>query len=512
MTAVSNANLVFDSTNNGVANATVSAATISANKAATSITFNFTGGNYAAGSAVRVPVTITPSVGTSVSAIVAPALVAINPDGTGSFTVTNAAPTSGDEYIVKVPTNADQDAFVGFTVTYASGYPIFRAVNVAPAAAFTVKNGSTNSVSAVLDNGFGVAQASKIVTISVTGRNPITTQATTDATGKVSYTIADVPAVATATTDTVVFSHAYITAAGAAATATTTFTITYNATGVVVGNVLVTAASATRTVDTVEQFAGQPASTSKDVYTATVSDSTGLPLAAGNVVTFSGGADDIFLNGVKTATTDASGQATVTVYRQKAGYATITATIGGVSGSLNTVKWSTTSYQGDATDVYRNVKVVATSDTASGGIIRVTATVTDRWGNPVQSVPATLTIVGAGRLYTGEVATVATNIDGQSQWNITSAASEVGSLTATVTLTGTGQTLDLAGYIDQPGAGGAVVVSGVTAGNYKDSVKANFTSSVTGVTNAEVLAAIVKLIASINKQITALQKLLTKKK
>ncbi|NDG64312.1 MAG: hypothetical protein EBY29_12750, partial [Planctomycetes bacterium] len=46
MTAVGNANLVFDTTNNGVANATLSAATISAAKAATSITFSFTGGNY----------------------------------------------------------------------------------------------------------------------------------------------------------------------------------------------------------------------------------------------------------------------------------------------------------------------------------------------------------------------------------------------------------------------------------------------------------------------------------
>jgi len=43
-------------------------------------------------------------------------------------------------------------------------------------------------------------------------------------------------------------------------------------------------------------------------------------------------------------------------------------------------------------------------------------------------------------------------------------------------------------------------------------LKYSITSSATGVTNAEVLAAIVKLIASINKQIAALQKALTKKK
>jgi len=69
--------------------------------------------------------------------------------------------------------------------------------------------------------------------------------------------------------------------------------------------------------------------------------------------------------------------------------------------------------------------------------------------------------------------------------------------------------------------------SGVTAGSYnaivsfptinkKDgtdqSVAYTITSGGTSISNAEVLAAIVKLIASINKQITALQKLLTKKK
>jgi len=71
--------------------------------------------------------------------------------------------------------------------------------------------------------------------------------------------------------------------------------------------------------------------------------------------------------------------------------------------------------------------------------------------------------------------------------------------------------------------------SGIVAGSYNaivsfptinkspkngtdQSVPYTITSSGTSISNAEVLAAIVKLIASINKQITALQKLLTKKK
>jgi len=65
--------------------------------------------------------------------------------------------------------------------------------------------------------------------------------------------------------------------------------------------------------------------------------------------------------------------------------------------------------------------------------------------------------------------------------------------------------------------------SGITAGAYNAivsfptidapaTVKYTVTTGGTAISNAEVLAAIVKLIASINKQITALQKLLTKKK
>jgi len=221
LTATSNANLVFDTTSNGVGS-TTNAATITASKTATAIVFKFTGGNYTAGGGVNVPVTVTPAIGTSVSAITAPSTASVNPDGTGTFTVTNAAPTSGDSYVVSVPTAAGT---LGFTVTYSSAKPQFRAVNQAPAAAFTAKTASTNTLSAILDDGYGVVQAAKSVTVTVAGRNPSTSIATTDAAGKVSFTLVDAGAVATGTSDTVTFSHAYIGSTGAAAAATATFTI-----------------------------------------------------------------------------------------------------------------------------------------------------------------------------------------------------------------------------------------------------------------------------------------------
>jgi len=67
-----------------------------------------------------------------------------------------------------------------------------------------------------------------------------------------------------------------------------------------------------------------------------------------------------------------------------------------------------------------------------------------------------------------------------------------------------------------PGTYNAVVsfptINDKVLGAANQSVAYTITSSGTSISNAEVLAAIVKLIASINKQITALQKLLTKKK
>jgi hypothetical protein len=488
LTAVSNANLVFDTTSNGVGS-TTNAATITASKAATTITFNFTGGNYTAGGAVNVPVTVTPAVGTSVSAVTAPTMASVNPDGTGSFVVTNAAPTSGDSYVVSVPT---ANGTLGFTVTYASALPQFRTVNQAPAAAYTAKTGSTNTLSAILDDGYGVVQAAKSVTVTVAGRNPSTSIATTDAAGKVSYTLVDAGAVATGTSDTVTFSHAYISSTGSAAAATATFTVTYTATGIVVGNVLVTASATTATPDTVQQL-GVVGANAKITYTATVSDASGLPLPAGHVVVFTGGADDKFV-GASADTTDASGQATVVVYRNLNGYANITATVYGVSGSHSTTKWTTAAYANANTTVQRNIVVTKTADAAAGGIVRVTAKVTDRWGNPVVGVPVGLSLVGAGRLFGSETAAGTTDVSGLYQWNVTTNAGEIGDAVITVATTGAaGQTLDIADRISNGGT--TYVVSGVSAGNYFQTVTAKFTKD-TSTSTADALLALAQALGT----------------
>ena len=492
------AGLVLDSTTAGkvasVNNSAAELGTITASTtAAKAITFKFSVGNYLAGSARNVPVTVTVLTGSLVNTS-APALATVLPDGTGSFAVTNSAPASGDSYRVTIPTshlaNADGD-LIGFTVTYSGNIPSFSAVSKAPAAAFTVKTGSTNTVSATLDDTFGTALASKTVTVTVTGRNPSTSQVTSDAAGKVSFTLADAGAVATATTDTVKFDHAYISAAGAAATATTSFVITYTATGLVIGVVKVTA-TATPVVDTV-QLLGVNSAAATVTYTATVTDDAGLPINNA-VVLWTSDADTKLAKSA--SATDGVGQATVTATRTKIGYATVTATVSAVAGSHTTILWTTTAYANGATDVFRNVTLSADPKSAiAGGTIRYTATVTDRWGNPVVNVPLTLRLTGAGRLVTGEVtsgAAVKTAIDGTFQWNVTTLNAETGTSTATVTIAG-GQSADLAGFVSVAGVTNAV--AGVTAGNTTAAATGTFTKD-TSTSTADALLALAQALGT----------------
>jgi trimeric autotransporter adhesin len=476
MTAVGNANLVFDATNNGVADNAATSARITASTAAGTITYNFSGATYAAGG--QVAVTVAASGTTGAGDLTAPANVAIRPDGTGTFTVTNAAPSTGDRYTVTLPTaNAGT---IGFVVTYAAPAPAWSAVSVSPAAAFTVKTGSTNTVSAVLANGFGVASAASSVTVTVAGRNPSTSVTTTSATGLASFTLVDAGAVATATTDTVTFSHPFINSLGNAATATTTFTITYTATGIVVGTVLVTPGNATRTIDTVQAL-GVVGAGAIVTYTATVADSAGLPLTAGNVVTWTGGAADIFVGGVQRSVTNALGEATIRVYRNLVGLGTITATIGGISGSSNTVLWSNAA--GDA----RNVVIKAEpASVVSAGTSTITATVTDRWGNPVPSIAVTFAELGAGRL---SATAATTNTAGIASVDFISNAGETGSNTVSVRLDTAAQSLDLAGFV------GAVAITGVTAGNRTATTEMTITKD-TSTSTADALLALAQALGT----------------
>jgi hypothetical protein len=345
-------------------------------------------------------------------------------------------------------------------------------------------------------NAYGVALASAAVTVTVAGRNPgNATATTTDASGLASFTLKDTSTATTTDkpTDTVTFTVTD----GDGDTATTSYTITYSTTGPVVGSVTMTETSGNgsgdndldadriATVDPIVSL-GSAASTSYVTVTAQLKGTTGAPLASGVVVTFSGGADDLFgttavvANMKKTldVTTTSSGQATVYVYRTKTGSTTVTATAAGVSGTTAALTWETD-------DAYaRSISV--TSDPAkavSTGVIKVAGTVFDRYGNPVPGVDVTFSETGVGRLYGTQDSLETTNANGQVFFDVTSLLEEVGTNPVTLTISETGtQVTDPAGRV------GGSIVAGVLAGVPSAATTVEFTKNTATSTSDALLA------------------------
>jgi len=345
-----------------------------------------------------------------------------------------------------------------------------------PGASFKAVNGSTNSIVGILADQYNRPQASKAVTAVVTGRNPSTTPLTTNAAGQVVWTGTDTSTSTLLLTDSVTFNYNYTgPLATNIAVPSTARVITYAATAVAVGTIVVVDDNTTNSqaIDQAESTPGVPAAYT--TYTATLKTSTGAPVTSGVLVTFTGGADDKFVAG-NVGVTDTAGQASVLVYRQKTGYATITATANGVTSNANgVVEWVNT----DAAARY--VTLTAAQSVVAGGVGTVTATVTDRWGNAIQTgVAVTFGLSGNGRILTN--APAETNIFGQSQIQVTSNAAELGLMTITASIAGN-QSADLAGYV------GTAVVAGVTAGKKTDSTTVTFTKD-TSTSTADALLAL----------------------
>ena len=402
-----------------------------------------------------------------------------------TFTITNAVPVAGDTYVVKVYGNGDVSttAWATYTVVYSKAKPSLSIKT--PTANPKVLNGATNAFSVKATDLFGRILASQPVTMTVSGRNTLSQTVVTDATGFAAFTYTDAGTTATATADAVSFGATN--AAGAATAATRT--ITYIATAIAVGTVSLSADATTRTVDNVQSDAafGYAAAGAVATLKATVRLATGAVAGSGVLVTFNGGTSDLFVDGVNTAVTDTNGEATATVYRNLAGTSTYTATSGGVtSAATSGTKWSNT----DSTDA-RYTTITSDPATAkSQGVIRVTAKVTDRWGNPVNNVSLSLTEEGAGRLYAGVAATGTTTTTGTYSWDLTSLAGETGSNVVTVLVTqGSTQISNPAGYV------GTAAVTGVTAGTKSASTTVTFTAD-TSTSTADALLALAQALGT----------------
>ena len=221
---------------------------------------------------------------------------------------------------------------------------------------------------------------------------------------------------------------------------------------------------------------------------ATLRKADGTVVGSGVLVTFAGAsADDLFLDDVNTDVTDANGEASVDVYRNKVGTSTFTASANGVTSAASTqTKWVNTA----GTDA-RYITVTSDPATApSEGVIRITAKVTDRWGNPVDSVNVQISENGTGRLYSGVQAAGATGATGEYSWDMTSLKDEVGKNTVTVTVTEANtQVEDLVNRV------AGEIVTGATAGVKSASVAIEFTKN-TSVSTSDALLELAKAIGT----------------
>jgi hypothetical protein len=376
----------------------------------------------------------------------------------GSFTLGGTEKTAGGALYELSAAATDSDAAKGsqtLVVTTAARNIAAAGITVTPSSVRSAPAGVVSLVAVVKDE-FGAVYANGRVTLSLAGRNG--TQAsqsgTTDATGSVTFTVTDTAA----TTSTLLADTVTITAfdEDSNATPATAPTITWAAS-------TATAITLTSTGDT-DVIAG---TTKTDISAAaggaTATSATAVALlkdASGNVlaglpVTFTvTGLTGAEVHSTKvTVYTGSDGKATSNISSYAAGMATVTATAGTLTASDN-IYFS----QQTPTEA-RTIAISAVS-----GL--VTATVKDRYGNPIKGVTVKASRTGTGFFGNGaSTSSGDTDSAGVVEFNFT------GSGTVKVAFDGAeyGQSNAAAGYDIDATNGTAITAStvGTTVANQK---------------------------------------------
>jgi len=371
--------------------------------------------------------------------------------GYGSFSVATTGISAGSSVVVNVLGAAIANHTVTFT---AAASAIDAASTLTPAASSLVNAGGVTLTLTTVDQ-FGLPVAGAAVSWSIAGRNATTASSAnvTNADGIATYTYVDASTSTTSLTDTV-----SAVASFNGATVTKTASVTFGTTNAV-GSLTVTASptltsgSATSTIDTSYLGADNTSAT----VSVTVKNADGS-LLAGVPVTFttSNAKSGILVSsGVNYATaySNASGVATTYVYGWTApGATTVTATAGGKTAT------TVVNFVNAASDA----RYIAVS--AAGGL--VTATVTDRFGNPVKSATVTWAVTGGGYFGNGTTGTTGTtDKTGAAQIVVNGSGSVTASLDATYT-----QAADVAGKVNATailatGVGASFSTAGVSSAN-----------------------------------------------
>jgi hypothetical protein len=367
------------------------------------------------------------------------------------------------------------------------------------------KTGGSVVITATVEDNFGRELQNALVTItSATSRNSAPSGSvasvtkSSDADGLVSFTWTDTSTSTLLYTDNITLSAQY----NGDTAVTDTATVVWSATGPVASTVVLTGGNTSAgvtaaTVSKKDISAGDGAEGGVQTFSATVKDAAGNLLqgvACTWTITDSGTKANVLSTKVTTYTSSA-GVCSSSVYGWIAGTYTVTATAAGASGT-GTITFAQTA-AGDQR---------AISATVSGSI--VTATVVDRFGNPVPGVTVYATKSGAGYFGTGVTRTTGTT-DTNGKVELAIAGGD-----ATVTVStidydavagtyGSGQTSAPKGYLGNSSTAAglaALALTAYTAGTAttaEEGVGASFdaagvataTASVTGVNSAVEAAA-----------------------
>ena len=298
-----------------------------------------------------------------------------NTDTQVSITLTATAPVAGQNY--KVTWNKAANTPVTLTLTYADPQVSSGngSVSLTPGSGKALASSAVTTTALVRDQ-FNSLVSGATVLWTVTGRNATTTAAasTTNASGSASYTFTDDATPATTLSDTV------------AATAITSGAGSYNA-GTSVSYEWASALTVTTLRLTNNGASAGVDANGSVVFTATATGASGEALS-GYPITFTGDAKSYYdsTSNSTVAYTGTNGVATATFKSKGVGATTITATSGG--------KTATSSFDGLAGSA-RTIALNATAASmAAGTSKRVTATIKDAYGNPIEDASITVQYSG----------------------------------------------------------------------------------------------------------------------
>jgi hypothetical protein len=263
-----------------------------------------------------------------------------------------------------------------------------------------VATGSTNSFTVELTDDYDNVMSNKTIVVTVAGRNGATASSSlvTNADGQVTYSLADTGTVGTS--DTITFTHTP--SSGSAVTASAT--LTYGTTTVTTLSVYTAPHVAAGVADTniiysdkkdIDASSKAGASATTQTVTVLAKDANAVVMS-GVAVTFTiAGTGCGLLSTQGTVYTGADGYASTSIYAWYEGKCTVTAVAGGQTVTT------------DAYFVQKGASEARTITAAvSGGM--VTATVKDRFGNPIKGVYVYATRTGEGYFGNGASSTSGT--------------------------------------------------------------------------------------------------------